>query len=163
MVLGYSWMIDFTNMDRQACIKYIRNMQADAEVDRMDRQSLADRIEELEADCDRLRKLVYVPGLWKCAKCGFQLVQSNLNANDGSVTARDDPGDKCPNCDVPLWRVTERDAGNELAKRCEQEIEYSNQLKRERDGWKQRANNAAELLELRDNSAISLRGPNETR
>lgn len=70
----------------------------------------------------RLEKLVYVPGLWRCAKCRFTLLQSNLNAADGSVTARDEPGDKCPNCNSPLWRVTERDAGNEMVDRCEQEM-----------------------------------------
>ena len=68
------------------------------------------RIKELEA-------LVFVPGLWRCAKCNFELVQANLNARDGTVTARNQPGDKCPNCDAPLWRVTERDAGNRLADR----------------------------------------------
>src|SRR6185312_9883219 len=51
---------------------------------------------------------VYVPGVWRCAKCDFRLIQSNLNASDGTVTARDTPGDKCPNCHSPLWRVTER-------------------------------------------------------
>lgn len=71
-------------------------------------------IERLQARNAELEKLVYVPGLWRCAKCEFQLIQANLNANDGSVTARDKPGDKCPNCDSPLWRVTEREAGNKV-------------------------------------------------
>ena len=39
---------------------------------------LRERIAELE-------RLVYVPGLWRCAKCEFQLVQANLNTN-GTVT-----------------------------------------------------------------------------
>ena len=49
---------------------------------------------------------IHVPGLWRCAKCGLQLLQSNLNSGDGTVTARDQAGDKCPNDDAPLWRVT---------------------------------------------------------
>ena len=49
---------------------------------------------------------VFVPGQWRCAKCGFGLIQANLNARDGTVTARDEPGDKCPNDGAPLWRVT---------------------------------------------------------
>lgn len=74
-----------------------------------------DRIRELE-------KLVYVPGLWKCPKCNFQLMQASLNANNGSVTSMDKPGEKCPNCDSPLWRVTERQAGNDMVDRCEEQM-----------------------------------------
>lgn len=63
--------------------------------------------------------LVYVPGLWRCAKCKFELVQATLNARDGTVTARDTPGEKCPNCQSPLWRVTERDARQEAQHECD--------------------------------------------
>ena len=79
--------------------------------------------EEALAENARLARLVYVPGQWRCAKCKFTLIQANLNANDGTVTARDQPGDKCPNCDSPLWRVTERDAGNEMIDRAEEAFE----------------------------------------
>lgn len=72
-----------------------------------ERRRLFQRVTELEA-------LVYVPGIWSCPKCKFQLVQSNLNVHDGSVTARDTPGDKCPNCNGPLWRVSFRDAYREI-------------------------------------------------
>lgn len=58
---------------------------------------------------DKAEADIYQPGVWRCAKCGFRLVQSNLNANSGAVTARNDPGDKCPNDGSPLWRVTWRD------------------------------------------------------
>lgn len=68
----------------------------------------AAEIERLRAEIARLEPLVHVPGVWRCAKCDFRLIQSNLNASDGTVTARDTPGDKCPNCHSPLWRVTER-------------------------------------------------------
>lgn len=71
---------------------------------------------------DALARQVYVPGLWRCPKCEFQLVQANLNARDGSVTCRDQPGDKCPNCNSPLWRVSERQAGNDMVRRCEASV-----------------------------------------
>lgn len=74
----------------------------------------ADEIESLFKEVKQLEKLVYVPGLWRCPKCEFRLIQANLNACDGSVTARDQPGEKCPNCASSLWRVTERDNGNKL-------------------------------------------------
>jgi hypothetical protein len=64
---------------------------------------------------------IYVPGLWRCAKCKFTLVQANLNVADGSVTARDEP-DRCPNCNLPLWRVTERAARIEAEQMAEQAV-----------------------------------------
>lgn len=99
----------------------------------------ADLVTGAYVEIARLRQLVYVPGLWQCAKCKFQLVQANLNADDGSVTSRDQPGDRCPNCNVPLWRVSERDAGNDMVERCEE--------------WMKRATAAeAELERLRRGS-----------
>lgn len=70
---------------------------------------LLERIADLTTENSRLEDLVYSPGLWRCAKCKFTLVQRNLNAHSGTITSRDQPGDKCPNCDVNLWRVTERE------------------------------------------------------
>lgn len=69
---------------------------------------------EMEKEVERLNRLVYVPGLWRCAKCEFNLIQATMNASSGTVTARNTPGAKCPNCESPLWRVTEREAGNKL-------------------------------------------------
>jgi hypothetical protein len=77
--------------------------------------------------------LIYVPGTWCCPKCQFTLVQSNLNAVDGTVTARDEPGDKCPNCDSPLWRVSWQQQAKEMGERAEQEILRSRDLQREVD------------------------------
>lgn len=59
----------------------------------------------------------YVPGSWHCAKCKFTLQQMSLHASTGQVTANDKPGEKCPNCDSPLWRRTwEQDAREAWAK-----------------------------------------------
>ena len=63
---------------------------------------------------------LYVPGVWRCVKCNFELMQSNINAQDGTVTARDTPGDKCPNCDTALWRVSWKDWATETAKRLDE-------------------------------------------
>ena len=79
-------------------------------------------------DFGELEKQVYVPGLWRCAKCDFQLCQATLYAATGAVGARDEPGDKCPNCNRSLWRVTERQAGNDMVDRCEKEILRANRL-----------------------------------
>ncbi|XUM21041.1 hypothetical protein ACRAVF_33925 (plasmid) [Bradyrhizobium oligotrophicum S58] len=66
---------------------------------------------------------VYVPGAWRCPKCSFVLQQASLNAADGTVTVRDAPGDACPNCNRPLWRLTWKEQANEMALRCEQLID----------------------------------------
>ena len=82
---------------------------------------IAEAIESLE-------RQVYVSGLWGCPKCKFSLMQGAINACDGSVSTRDEPGEKCPNCNTPLWRVTERQAGNDLVKRCEDFMEDAARL-----------------------------------
>jgi hypothetical protein len=65
---------------------------------------------------------VHVPGLWRCPRCEFLLMQSNLNAADGTVTARDEPGDKCPNDGSPMWRVTWREHSDEMLRVLEAEL-----------------------------------------
>lgn len=82
----------------------------------------------LRIECENLARQVYVPGLWRCLKCEFQLCQATLCATTGTVGGRDEPGDKCPNCNSPLWRVSEREAGNEMVKRCEQLLEDAARL-----------------------------------
>ena len=66
---------------------------------------------------------VFVPGQWRCPKCKFVLSQFNLNASDGSVTTRDEAGDKCPNCDKPLWRVTWKEDAMEMAERAAEQVQ----------------------------------------
>jgi hypothetical protein len=72
---------------------------------------------------------VFVPGQWRCPKCKFVLQQFNLNANDGSVTTRDEAGDKCPNDGSPLWRVTWRDDAMEIAERLSELVREAHALR----------------------------------
>lgn len=65
---------------------------------------------------EALEKKVYIPGQWRCPKCEFRLTQSNLYAATGTVGPRDEPGDKCPNCNSPLWRVSAMEDRNEAYK-----------------------------------------------
>lgn len=80
------------------------------------------QLDAAQSDNAALREQIYVPGLWKCPKCKFTLVQASLRASDGAVGVRDETGDKCPNCDTGLWRVTEREAGNYLVDRCDEQM-----------------------------------------
>lgn len=75
-------------------------------------------IERLVRERDEARKLVYVPGVLKCAKCGFRLIKTTLHVLADSYSADSSP-DYCPNDGAPMWRVTERDAGNELCGRLD--------------------------------------------
>lgn len=69
---------------------------------------------DTQADKGNFDSRIHIPGVWRCAKCQFRLIQSNLNSRDGSVTARDEAGEPCPNCAVPLWRVTWREEAEDL-------------------------------------------------
>lgn len=60
-----------------------------------------------------LDKLAFVPGLWRCAKCSCQVISSNFHAGTGQISANNEP-QTCPNNCGPMWRVSERDAGNRL-------------------------------------------------
>lgn len=71
---------------------------------------------QIAESVEALEKKVYIPGQWRCAKCDFRLTQSNLYAATGTVGPRDERGDKCPNCNGPLWRVSAMDDRNEAHK-----------------------------------------------
>lgn len=73
---------------------------------------------EAKRECERLEKLVYVPGLLKCAKCGCSVISTNLHYPSGDFSADSSPKE-CPNGCGPMWPVTERAAGNEMVDRCE--------------------------------------------
>jgi uncharacterized protein with PIN domain len=86
------------------------------------------KIQVYEAEIKVLMEKIYVPGEWYCPKCRFSLIQKKLNALDGTVTARDEPGDKCPNCSSPLWRVSERDLRKNLQRDLERIWDEKNRI-----------------------------------
>jgi hypothetical protein len=77
---------------------------------------------ELGGYIERIEKLIYVPGVWKCPKCQCSLVSTFLDAGSGRAAANKEP-QRCPNDCGPMWRVTERDAGNRLIDDMESEVE----------------------------------------
>lgn len=62
-------------------------------------------LEALLAAYDQVAEKIYRPGVLRCAKCGFRLVSSTLNAVDGTVRPRDTT-EHCPNHGAPMWRVS---------------------------------------------------------
>ncbi len=85
-------------------------------------KALKEENADLKAQVTDLEKKVYVPGVWRCAKCNFTLLQSNLNASNGTVTARDEPGAKCPNDGAPMWRTSWKDYATEQAEMAERVV-----------------------------------------
>jgi hypothetical protein len=75
----------------------------------------------------------HVPGVFRCANCGFQLHQMTLNAHDGTVTARDAPGEKCPNDGSPMWRVTYAEQLAEAHEEWGKQVERAAEAERDRD------------------------------
>lgn len=78
---------------------------------------------------ERLEKLVYVPGLWKCAKCKCVVMTNTLHVPYGAMSANNSP-QQCPNDCGPMWRVTERAAGNEVVDRMDAQAERLKDLDR---------------------------------
>jgi hypothetical protein len=74
---------------------------------------------------DEARRLVYVPGLRTCAKCGLNLITSTLYAQTGNIAADNSPQD-CLNGCGPMWPKTERQAGNELIDRMDAIVDERN-------------------------------------
>jgi hypothetical protein len=83
-----------------------------------DRETLKTQNAELLAEINRLKAMAHVPGLKRCAKCGFQLLTSTMHVESGALGANNKPVD-CLNGCGPMWPVTERQAANEAIDREE--------------------------------------------
>lgn len=77
-----------------------------------------------------LASLVYVPGLWRCAKCKLDLIASVLSP--GGVSANEAP-QTCPNECGPMWRVTERAQRQEAQKLFNEQFDQLSAFRTERD------------------------------
>lgn len=102
----------------------------------------AEYIDELRAECERLREQVYVPGIWRCAKCELELMTSILAVSSGSIHADNSP-QVCPNNCGPMWRVTERDQRKEAQALHEKEFLRAQAAEaREREAYERAAKEA---------------------
>lgn len=87
------------------------------------------------------RQAQLVPGVLTCAKCDFRLTKTTLCVTDGNAYANNDP-DNCPNCKVPMWRVTWREEAAEAYKVAESQIARAvaaEEKARRWDEWHDRA------------------------
>lgn len=114
-------------------------------------RKLLAQLDAVTAERDQAIRLAYVPGLWKCAKCKFSLTARVLYVQSGTVGANERPQD-CANGCGPMWRVTERDAGNELCDR----LEAITRKQRAGLTWAGGMEDAAELCDQEAHSAKAL-------
>ncbi len=64
-----------------------------------------------------------VPGMMRCAKCGFVLNRITLYVKTGTAGAGDNRTEPCPNGCGPLWPQTWRDQAHQLEDRLVQMYE----------------------------------------
>ena len=75
-------------------------------------------IEKVAAERDALEAKIYLPGHWRCPKCKFYCVSTNIHVDSGGFSANEEP-QQCANGCGPLWRVTHEESANEMVERCE--------------------------------------------
>lgn len=121
---------------------------------------LTDIVADLQEDRQQslkvpaLEKLVYIPGVFKCAKCSFVVVKSTMNMQSGTITANDKKGEKCPNDGAPLWRVTYKDQYAEMMEISERICDEKATLTAENERLREA------LIILRDLPIKDKKGPN---
>lgn len=86
-----------------------------------------------QARVAELEKLVFVPGLRRCAKCGFVQLSQTLHYPSGALSVNDKPVN-CANGCGPMWPVTERQAGNEAIER-EEKLQLEVRAHEHVDAW----------------------------
>lgn len=72
-----------------------------------------------------LEQKLYVPGNFKCAKCGLNLVAQVLYTKSGNVGANNNP-QECANGCGPMWKVTWKQMAEELMATVERLVEEKN-------------------------------------
>lgn len=89
-----------------------------------------------------LEAKLFVHGALRCAKCNFRLTKTVLTPS--GAFANDEP-DTCPNCNVPMWRVTWEDEAKEAYKVAESQMDRALSAEaacRDKDveieGWRQK-------------------------
>lgn len=80
----------------------------------------ADTAQALAREFKRMRGLIYCPGVLCCAKCGFRLTKTVLTP-DGAFC--DESPDTCPNCNVPMWKITWSDEAHQAYKVAESQMD----------------------------------------
>jgi hypothetical protein len=81
----------------------------------------------LLAELERLSSAQIVPGVLKCAKCNFRLTKTTLTPS--GAYANEEP-DTCPNCSVPMWKVTWKDEAQEAYRVVESQMERALEAER---------------------------------
>lgn len=89
------------------------------------------RIAELEAEVKDALECVYIPGVWACNQCKFQLIASNLYVQDGTIGPDTDTVPLCPNDGTLMRRVTWKERVSGLDKYAGERLNEIDTLKAE--------------------------------
>lgn len=82
---------------------------------------------DLQLQLAEAKAAIYVPGCWRCAKCGFELTKSLLGARTGNIAPdMAQHVEPCPNDGEPMERVTWKGDAMRLADR------FTERMQRER-------------------------------
>ncbi len=73
---------------------------------------------DLQLQLAEAQAAIYVPGSWRCAKCGFVLTKSILYAKSGGIAPDLGQAEPCPNDGEPMERETWKGDAMRLADRC---------------------------------------------
>lgn len=90
----------------------------------------ADDAQALAREFKRMQGLIYCPGVLRCAKCDFRLIKTKLTP--AGAFANEEP-DSCPNCNVPMWRVTWKDEAHDAYKTAESQMDRALEAERKLD------------------------------
>lgn len=75
-------------------------------------------VTDLQIQLAEAQAAIYVPGSWRCAKCGFALTKSILYAKSGGIAPDLGQAEPCPNDGEPMQRETWKGDAIRLADRC---------------------------------------------
>lgn len=102
-----------------------------------------DDAQALAREFERMQGLIYCPGVLRCAKCDFRLIKTTLTP--AGAFANEEP-DTCPNCNVPMWRVTWQDETKEAYRTAESQMDRA--IEAEKALSAQQAAGEAEAMEI---------------
>lgn len=81
-----------------------------------------------EETVPNLYRLAFIPGCFRCPKCGFQLSKQTISPSGIGCTEADRESGPCPNDGTPMVHVTYREQLESYATRLHEELDLKDEL-----------------------------------